>query len=181
MTNSRAAHRYALSILSVAEESRLIDRVSGDFALIEQMIVSSHDFALFLRSPVINMMKKRKALEAILGGRVSELTLKFVDLLVSKERESALLEIIHQFYKLRDDRLGILDVTVKVAVPMTKSQENELLNRLREATKKQVRIHFVRDPGLKGGFTIQYEDTVWDASVRRQLESLRQRFAGELA
>jgi F0F1-type ATP synthase delta subunit len=41
-----------------------------------------------------------------------------------------------------------------------------------------VRLSVERDPSLVGGFTVQYEDTVWDASVRRQLELLRDRLVG---
>jgi F0F1-type ATP synthase delta subunit len=31
---------------------------------------------------------------------------------------------------------------------------------------------------LKGGFTVQHDDTVWDASVRHQLNRLQEKFAG---
>jgi F-type H+-transporting ATPase subunit delta len=176
MIQSRAAYRYALSLLSVAGETGRIEQVSTDFEMIERLIKSSSDFSLFLKTPVISTIKKKAVLETILRDHVDELTMKFVRLLVSKNRESVLSEVIRQFYRLRDERLGILDVTARTAVPFTKTQEEDLVNRIGQVTKKKVRIHFIQDPLLKGGFTIQYEDTVWDASIRRQLESLRQKF-----
>jgi len=177
MMQSRAAYRYALSLLSVAGETGRIDTVSNDIAMIEKMIGTSPDFALFLKTPVISTMKKKGVLEIILRDRVDPLTMNFLRLLATKKRESVLPEIIRQFYRLRDERLGILDVTARTAVPFTKNQEDDLVKRINRVTNKKVRIHFIEDPSLKGGFTIQYDDTVWDASVRRQLESLRQKFS----
>jgi F-type H+-transporting ATPase subunit delta len=177
MNQSRAAYRYALSLISVAGETGIVEQVSADLEMIERLIKTSSDFSLFLKSPVISMMKKRTLLQTILGGRVNELTMKFIRLLASKNRESVLPEIIPQFYRLKDQRLGIVDVTARSTVPFTKPQEEELTNRLEKVTKKKVRIRFIQDLSLRGGFTIQYEDTVWDASVRRQLEALRQKLA----
>lgn len=176
MSEFRAAYRYALAVIGVAEEIQQLDAVNKDFEFIEQTIKGSHEFLMFLKSPVVNQEKKKTALNEILKGRVADLTIKFVMLLVSRGREGMLPEITRQFYKLRDERMGVLGVTAKTTVSFSPAQEKELIGQLEQATKKKIRLSFVIDPSLKGGFTVQHEDTVWDASVRHQLEVLRERF-----
>ena len=176
MSEYRAASRYATAILGVAQEVNKLDDVSKDFQLIEKLVVGSREFVSFLKSPVVNSEKKKKTLTEIFEGKVADLTMKFILLLASKGREGLLPEITRQFYRLRDVRLGILRVMARTTVPFTPKQEQELREQLEKVTKKKVHLKFVIDPALRGGFTVHHEDTVWDASVRHQLEVLRERF-----
>lgn len=176
MSDFRAAYRYALALLNVAEEQKKLDETNADLAGIEGLIADSREFAVFLKSPVINHEKKKHALTEILRGKIGDLTFRFVLLMTSKGREALLPEVIQQFHKLRDERLGILQVDAWSAIPFKPDQEQQLSRQLELATKKKVRLTYSLDPSLKGGFIVQHEDTVWDASVRRQLELLRERF-----
>jgi F-type H+-transporting ATPase subunit delta len=142
--------------------------------MIEKLIASSADFVLFLKSPVIQNVRKSTIMTGLFDGKVNPLTMKFLLLMVAKERASILPEIISCFFLLKDERTGVLDVTARTATPFSKAQEEELTRRLSGATQKKIRIRWIDDPSLKGGFTVQYADTVWDASVRRQLELLRE-------
>jgi len=176
MSEFRAAHRYALALIGVAEEMKKLDEVSRDLASIEKLVNESREFLMFLKSPVVNNEKKKRMMDEIFQGKLNDLTMKFVHLLASKGREALLPEIIKQFYILRDERLGILHVTTRTAVAFKPDQERQLIAQLEAATKKKVRLTYVTDASLKGGFIVQHDDTVWDASVRRQLELLHERF-----
>ena len=175
MSNIRAGYRYANAIIGVAAETKAIDAVQKDFQMMDAIIRDSADFRAFLKSPVINAEKKKKVLTEIFSKAVSELTMKFIILLASKGREDVLPEIIRQYSRLRDERLGILDVKLEAVVPLTKTQEQEITGRLEKSSKKKVRLTTVLNPSLKGGFTVQAEDRVWDASVRHELEALKER------
>lgn len=176
MSEIRAAYRYANSIIGVAAEVNTLDEVYKDFQLAEKLMNDSPEFRGFLKSPVVNSEKKKKVLGEIFKGNVCELTLKFIFLLASKGREGLLAEIVRQFYRLRNERLGILNVKARSAVPFTSHQEKDLTAQLEKVTKKKIQLNTALDASLKGGFTVQHEDTVWDASVRHQLEALRERF-----
>jgi F-type H+-transporting ATPase subunit delta len=104
---------------------------------------------------------------------VGPLTLKFVLLLASKGRELLLPGILRQFTILRDKRLGILNITVRTAVAFTPEEEASLVKQLEQTTGKKARMMWVLDRSLIGGFVVELEDTVWDASVRHQLEALK--------
>jgi F-type H+-transporting ATPase subunit delta len=176
MAETRAAYRYALALLETAVETKAVEKVSKDFEMVEALMKSSRDFLLFLRSPVVNTQKKKSIFTSLLKDRLDEITLKFILLLTTKNRETILPEIIQQYYRLRDKRLGIENVSVRSAVTLTKEQEKKLAARLEQITKKKIRLHPAEDRQLKGGLTVQIGDTVWDGSVVHQLELLRERF-----
>lgn len=178
MSQIRAATRYATALLGVAVERNELDAVAKDVDLLGRMISGSPDFAAFLRSPVINKERKKKALREVLAGKAGETVAAFCLLLASKDRESLLAEIVRQFHRLRDERLGILNATVRSAAELSAEQTARLGERIGAITGKKVRLSIERDPSLIGGFTVQYEDTVWDASVSRQLELMRAALVG---
>ncbi len=175
MSEYKTSYRYALAMIGVAEEVNKLDEIGRDFEFLGKLIGSSKELLLFLKNPVVNKDKKKRAFTEILSGKVSDVSLKFILLLVSKGREGILPEIIIQFNNLRDQRMGILNVTATTAVPFTQPQEQQLVAQLERVTKKKVRMKYLIDSSLKGGFSVQHEDTVWDASVRRQLELLHER------
>jgi len=175
MVESRAAYRYALALIGLAEEMKQLDDVSKDIHDLERLIRSSRELVLFFKSPVITREKKKTVLTELFKGKVSEVMFQFIKLLAAKNREALLPEIIVQYNKLLDQKRGIIPVIVRTASSFSKEQERQLVERLQAMTKKTPRIEFVQDASLIGGFAVQYDDTVWDGSVRHQLEVLKKR------
>lgn len=176
MSEIRAAHRYAKAIMEFALESQQLDVLGKDFDDLARLLDTSKELVLFLKSPVIRKEKKKSVLTEIFSNRVSTTTFQLIRLLAAKDREDILPDIIRQFRVLRDERDGIMNVTVKSAVPISREQEQRLGDHLRTATGKQPRITTMTDAALIGGLSIQYEDTVWDGSVRNQLARMRKQF-----
>jgi F-type H+-transporting ATPase subunit delta len=163
--------------MGVADERKDLDQVGADCEQLARLIGASREFRLFLESPVVNALKKRKILEELLAARVGRTMLAFVYFLASRGREGLLSPVIAEFSRLRDERMGIINATASVAVPFTPAEEQRLSGLLERVTRKKVRMTYVVDPSLRAGFTVQVADTVWDASVRHELERLRLRFA----
>ena len=176
MTYSRAARRYAQALMDVAEDNKIIDRIVADLESLQQVVQESREFRAFLKSPVIKKDKKRGVLTAMFKPSVDAATMDFLMLLCDKGREDLLPQIIEQFLSLRDEKLGLVSVEVKAATGLTDEQRAILRQRFEQLTKKKVRIHMSIDKQLKGGFVVKVGDTVFDGSVRRQLELLRKRF-----
>ena len=176
MANTRAAYRYALALLGVAEEAKQLELVARDLAELDSLLHRSRELVLFLKSPIVKRDKKKNVLNELFKDRLCKLTFLFLDLMARKGREELLPEIIQQFNKLHDKRSGILKADLRVAFPMADDQQKALIEQLNKRTGKDVRLTIKQDPSLIGGFTVQYDDTVLDGSVRHQLEMLEQRF-----
>jgi F-type H+-transporting ATPase subunit delta len=180
MANLRIANRYAEALMTTAEELHILKNVSDDLTVIQRIIKESREFQLFLKSPVIKKEKKQEVFNATFGPSVQTLTLRFLSLLIDKEREGVLPSVIESFFRLQDEVLGIVHVSVKTAAELSEQQKARLTQRFEEYSKKEVFIDLSLDKQLIGGFIARIGDTVFDGSVKQQLKLLRKRFAEEM-
>jgi len=177
MTNVRVARRYAEGLIEMAAEQKKEEVVARDLGVLRQLTKQSREFLLFLKSPVIDKARKRQILRSMFDGKFDAATVRFLDVLSEKGRENVLADIIDQFFALQDERQGIINVEVRTASDFSTGQTATLQKKIEDYTRKRVRITFGLDKQLMGGFVARVGDTVFDGSVKRQLELLRQRFA----
>lgn len=177
MSAYRVARRYAEAALELAEEQKQGERLAVDLEVVSKVIRESREFVALLKSPVISKDKKKTLLAEIFRSKLGGFTFNFLNLIVDKGREEILDDIVKEYYKLRDDRLGIVTLEVRAATDLTKDQQQTIVKRFEGITRKKIRVAFSIDKQLKGGFVARVGDTVYDGSVQRQLELLRERFA----
>jgi F-type H+-transporting ATPase subunit delta len=177
MSAYRVARRYAEAAIGLAEDQKQGERLAGDLELIQKAMKESLELQSFLKNPVISKEKKLTALSELFKARVGTLAFDFLNLLVEKGREDVLDSILVEYFKMRDDQLGIMTLELRAAVDLTSDQQKTIAQRFEEMTRKKIRVVFSVDKQLKGGFVARVGDTVYDGSVSRQLELLRSRFA----
>jgi F-type H+-transporting ATPase subunit delta len=76
---------------------------------------------------------------------------------------------------MRDEQKGIVEAHARSAMPMLEKDREKLAQALEDLTGQKVRLHVTEESDLVGGIVIRIGDLVYDASVRRQLERLRER------
>jgi F-type H+-transporting ATPase subunit delta len=114
-------------------------------------------------------------------GRIAEssgfsrIVRNFLYILIDRRRTDMLGEVAEAFETAIDERLGFVRAKVTSAAPLTERQQAELQQALSQVAGKQVRCDFTVDPSLIGGVVARIGSTVYDGSVRSQLDSLRQR------
>lgn len=175
MQNPRLATRYAKSLLDLAVEKNSLDAVLKDMQLLNDICHISHDFSLMLRSPVISGDKKLHVISDVLKGRdISEFTNAFVKLLVSKGRELNLPEIaeafIVQYNVLKNIRVVKLTTAVAVADSLKESIQAKVAAFMPNDT---INLKTATDESLIGGFVLEVEDKLFDASVKKSLNDIR--------
>jgi len=166
--------------MMTAEELKIIKEVSSDLSGIQGILKSSHEFQMFLKSPVIKKEKKQQVFEATFGKSIHLVTNQFLSLLAEKERENVLPDIIEAFFKLQDEKLGFINMQIKSAVELSKQQSEQIIQHFEKYSNKIIRLDVELDPELIGGFVARIGDTMFDGSIKRQLQLLRQRFTEEL-
>src|SRR4051794_16900054 len=97
MLNPRLAGRYAKSLIDLSVEQQKLEVVYNDMQYLKAVCKASRPFVALLKSPVIPSDKKNKALTAVTAGNISSLTAAFCQLLIAKNREFYLPEIIDAF------------------------------------------------------------------------------------
>jgi len=176
MKNIKAARRYAVALLSVTDERRVVDAVAKDLELVGNTFRVSRDLRMLVASPVISRLKKEAVFRELFAGRIGTETQQFLILLIRKQREALLPAVAEEYLALRDERENIVNVDVTAAVDLTPAQETALSGAMARRTGKQVRLRLSRDPAITGGLVVKIGDTVLDDSVRHQLARIRRRF-----
>ena len=174
MLSPRLAHRYAKSLLSIAEERNELAVVVKDIHLLQETIEASKDLRIILKSPVIPADKKEKVLRAIFSSQLSEVTNKFINLLVVKGREKLLNEVVDSFINLYNKKNFIVKAKLVTAVPVDQTTVDEVTKLLlTNKNTKSVELTNEVDPSIIGGFVLKLDDLLLDNSVERKLQLIK--------
>jgi len=176
MADFRILHRYGTSLLETAIEKNNLDVVTSDIKLLVETLDQNRQLQLMLDSPVVRPETKLSIMKEIFNEKISKKSMDFVEFVISKKRESLLNSIGKRFLELRDDHLGIANVFVTTSTEFSNEQKNVLQNKLEKILDKKVRLNFKTDVKLVGGFIAKVDDTLYDASIKHQLELLKKQF-----
>lgn len=175
MSQRTVTRRYATALYEEAREAGVLEAVDDNVLQLRRSLESNRELSRFFESPVIPQEKKDTIVRQLLEDRMEDLTVRFLRLLVRKDRESLTEAILDQYQSLRDEQRGIVDARVTVAHPLTEEGREALVETLEEKTGKKIRLHLDEDRDLVGGIVIRIGDRVFDGSVRSQLHALRDR------
>ncbi len=181
MPNPRLAARYAKSLIDLSTERGQLEGVYADMKYLQAVCKASRDFVNLLRSPVVKADKKQSIIEAITKGKVSALTVAFNNLLVTKGRESDLPEIVTAFIDQYNDINGIHKVKLTTAVSLSDDLKDNIISKVK-ATQglDSVELETKTDDSLIGGFVLEFNNNLVDASVLRDLKDIKKQFEGNV-
>jgi F-type H+-transporting ATPase subunit delta len=166
---------YARALYDAAEKAGQLAGVIEEYeSLVRDVLARNPAFEKMLSSSIIGRSDREGTLRRAFEGRVSKIFLNFLLVLNDHGRLEILRPILAQLHGIRDERLGLVPVQVRSAVPLDAAQEKALRDRLAAIIAGQPVIHSDVDPALLGGLVIRVGDTVYDASVRTQLKRLRE-------
>lgn len=176
MTSRAAAKRYARALFDVARaEGADVERVGRELADFAQ-VVSSHDvLQRALTNPAVPAPRKRAAVEQLLAraGLLVPVTKLFV-LLAERDRLVLLPELVDAYRERLMDHLQIVRAEVVTAAPLAADRVAALETGLARATGQQVQLDTRVDESLVGGAVARLGGTVYDGSITRQLEKMRE-------
>ena len=122
-------------------------------------------------------MPRSKQFVARMGA--SRTLRNYLFVIVDQRRAGMLIEIEQAFSALLDARQGITQATVTSAAELTDEERAELDAALAKLTGQKVQAQFKTDAALIGGAVVRIGSTIYDGSVRAQLDRLRVRMISE--
>jgi len=177
MPNPRLAARYAKSITDLAVETDTLDTVFDNMILLDEACRNSRELVNFFKSPVINAGKKEKIFLAIFKDQLAEITQKFVILLIKKGREAFLPEIALAVIRRYRQIKNIREVKLTTTFPLSKELTSEILTKIKhEIPNQQIDLATENNQNLIGGFVLETNNTVFDASIARKLKEIKKEF-----
>jgi F-type H+-transporting ATPase subunit delta len=176
MKDHKVSFRYASSLLDSTIEKKNVDSVSNDMDLVFNTLEGNSNLNLMLKSPVIKPQVKSSILNEIFKTKISSDSLSFLLFVIDKKREDLLIDIAKKFLELKDEYLGILNVEITTPFDFTDDQKERIKNKFESNLNKIIKLKYIVNKELIGGFIARVADTMYDASIKHQLEILRKQF-----
>jgi F-type H+-transporting ATPase subunit delta len=177
MTSRAAATRYARALFDVVTAEGADPQETGRELVDLVTLVAGHEaLARALTHPAIPAAKKRAVLEQVLAqaGAVQAPLSKLLLLLADRDRIGLLAELSEAFQRRLMDHLKIVRAEVVTAIPLPADRISALQVGLARTTGRQVQLETRVDPSIVGGAVARIGSTVYDGSVTRQLERLKE-------
>lgn len=173
MNELSIARRYARALYEQALAEKAVAPLDEDVELIGRALEDSRDLRRLFESPIVPREKKVAVVRGLFGARVQPVMLRFLELLIEKNREQIFPAVVTAYRQQRDREQGITEAEVRVAAPLDDAAREQMRQRLEVMTGKKVRLKVRHEPALLGGVVIRLGDTVYDGSVRNKLVLLR--------
>lgn len=180
MSVQTVARRYAAALADVLAGRGEARQVQEELSAWELMIRNNTQLQEVFRNPTIPYDQKQKVLSTLITRtRVLPLTANFLQVLLQNQRLTELGEVNKRFAQVLDERSGIVSAEVTTARPVAENSQQALREKLTALTGKQVRLSFATDEELIGGIVTRIGSTVYDGSVRTQLQQVKEKMAGK--
>jgi F-type H+-transporting ATPase subunit delta len=167
-----AARRYAEAAFEVAMRDGSLERWRPELDLAAG--IAGDERALdVLANPSVPLERRSKALDALLGDRVSRPVRNLIQLMLRRGRIEQLPRVAAEFRRLDDERQGITHAIATSATELTPDEVRALTARLEQSTGGRISLDTQVDPSLLGGLVVRVGDRMIDGSVRGRLERLR--------
>lgn len=167
---------YARAFADVVMANRLDPaRTLAETQQIAALVRDNRELREVWENPSIPADQKRAVLDGIVQrGGLSRSVRNFIAVLIDKGRVRLLNEIVEQFAQELNQRLGFAEAEVITARELGASERSELEADLSRVTGKKIRARYEQDRSILGGAIARVGSTVYDGSVKGQLERIKQ-------
>ncbi len=181
MQNPRLAGRYAKSLIDLSAEKGQLDEVYNDMLYLQAVCKASREFVNLLKSPIIKADQKFSIIKTVTENKIGKITAAFNHLLVQKGREYYLPEIVAAFIEQYNAMHGIHHVKLTTATAVSETLKDAIANKVKtESDFQTVELETIVNPALIGGFVLEYNNNLVDASILRDLKDIKKQFIGNV-
>ena len=179
MSSQTIARRYASALADVIIERGEQTEVGEELRDWQQMILGNAPLLEVFNNPTVPYQQKQNVLnELIARTKVRATTANFLRVLLKNQRIAELPQVNAKLAQLLDERAGVVSARVTSARPVSEAIKSALEERFGALTGKRIRLSFETDETLIGGLVTRIGSTVYDGSVRNQLNRLAEELAG---
>lgn len=181
MAEQAYALKYARAFEQVAAAQKLdraqVQQQLNDFA---GTIAASRELHEFFSNPALPQDQKERVLDAIIAkiGFGRGTVRNFLAVLIHNGRIDALPEIVKEYMELADEASGIHEAEIVSARALSDADRQVLAEQAAKLAGRNVRVQWKEDPSLLGGAVVRIGSTVYDGSVKAQLDQMERHLAG---
>ena len=164
--------RYARALLKSAVQTKCEEKIYEDMQNVANAYATLPQLRRTIDNPMLPTEDKKKVLAAACGENPSELTLRFLQLVLGEKREEVMQLIASSYITLYRKQKNIIHGRLITAAPVSKATEQKMQQMVQQKTDGTVEFLTEVNPDIIGGFILEYDTYRMDASVQSQLRSV---------
>jgi F-type H+-transporting ATPase subunit delta len=177
VTNKTAAIRYARALLDVAvREKADLEAIEHELSQFGDLFTRYPLLEKVLLNPAVPVPRKRAAVADLLGvAKLSPIVSKLLTLLADRDRLVLVPDLLAAYRERLLEHQNVVRAEVTTSVPLDAQRTSAIERGLAKLTGRTVKLSTKVDPSIIGGMVARIGSTVYDASVMRQLERMKER------
>ena len=181
MTTRTAALRYARALFDVAvKEDVNLEEIERQLTSLADLFTQHETLQKVLLNPAVPAPRKRAAVvELMRYANVTSVVSKLLVLLAERDRLVLLPELVAAYRQRMLDHQHVVRAEVTTATPLSADRTAAIERQLKQATGRQVSLETRVDPSIIGGVVTRVGSTVYDGSLTRQLQKMKERLEGQ--
>ncbi len=171
---SGVASAYAQAILELAEKEGMgtDEKVLSEIQLVSEVLSANQDLALVLNHPAIGPLEKKELLVRLFKAKLSDLTMRLLELLNDKRRLEILPHLVGKYKEILRQRQNIAEASLTCSEQLSAADIANIKARLTEHLGKKLELEVKVDPSLLGGVVLRLGDQEIDGSLRGRLKAI---------
>ena len=172
------ANRYARALAEVSFKLGQHEAVERELEQFGQLLDGNRELSAFYEDPAVGAARKKAATSQLLARLgFCKTTGNFIHVLVERNRMGHFNEMLQAFRQAIRDRLGIVEVGVTTSTEIGQALREQLSRAMEQVSGKRVQLRFRIDRQILGGVITRVGDTIYDGSVRQQLQQMKERLS----
>lgn len=176
MVVTKLGRVYAKALIDLAQEQKQLEEVRQDMQLISSVVTEARDLSNVMNSPIVKADKKEAILKEIFDGKIGEMSMRFLKIVLDHGREGSLAVIAQAFENMYLQLKGIEKVKVTTAYALSEAEVKAVTEKAASYTGKQVELNQHVDESIIGGMVLRVGDKRYNGSLAHQLKTLRRQF-----
>lgn len=171
------AKRYARALFAIGHEKGgdELNTYGQHLAQLAEVMREAPQLVRLFRNPIVRVEHKKAVVTALLDKlEISGTVRQFCLYLADRERLANFLDIQEYFSRLLDANEGILRGELVTAIDLTKTKQDQIAKKLEKQLQGQLVLNYETDASILGGLVLKVGDKVYDASLRAQLDQMRE-------
>jgi len=174
LTGNIVARRYAKALFTLGVKEKAADTFGKDLAGLAGAMSASPDLLKLFKSPSFNTQEKKAVLNDVVAKlNMAPLSVNFLSVLADKGRLDCLPDIQETYAELLDDMSGVVRGKLTTAMELPAKRQKDIKAKLEKKSGKKLVLDFGVESAILGGVVLRVGDKVLDASLRAQLQLLK--------
>lgn len=163
---------YGIALYQAACDLGKKEEILNEAEELLEIFKEEKELFAFFETPIISGTEKKKVVEDIFEGKISEELLNFLYIMIDKGRTGHFARAVRVYKELYDEDTNFSLGKIISVSPLSDEKLKKFEEETGKLLQKNVKLENETDANLIGGVKILIDGKVIDASLRKRLEEL---------